>query len=116
MTMTRWLTVFLMQPLTVAEAAEIGFGEAHREMRRLAIVAPADHLAMGIDPGQRAAIAERHVEPHRAPLGVEPAIDQLQEPATPLPRGRRQRHAFGVAPLYLIAQPFAGRRIQQIYL
>ena len=46
-----------MQPLTVAEAAEIGLGETHREMRGFTIVAPAEHFAMGIDPGQGAAIA-----------------------------------------------------------
>ncbi len=75
-----------MQALTVTEAAEIGLGETHREMRGFAIVASAEHFAMGIDPGQGASVAERHVKPHGAETGVEPAIDQLQQPVAALSR------------------------------
>ena len=50
-----------MQSLTVAKAAEIGFGQAHRQMGGFAVVAASDHLAMGVDPGQRLAVGrERH--------------------------------------------------------
>ena len=75
-----------MQALTVTEAAEIGLGETHREMSGLRIIAAAENLAMGIDPGQGASVAERHVKPHGAETGVEPAIDQLQQPVAPLSR------------------------------
>src|SRR5207248_8469057 len=106
----------LMQPLTVAEAAEIGLGETHREMRGFAIVAPAEHFAMGIDPGQGASVAERHVKPHGAETGVEPAIDQLQQPVAPLPRYGGQSHRVSIAPLDLVRERGARRWLQQIDL
>src|SRR5437660_1738956 len=81
-----WAEILLMQALTVTEAAEIGLGETHREMRGLRIIAAAENLAMGIDPGQSASVAERHVKPHGAETGVEPAIDQLQQPVAALSR------------------------------
>ncbi len=75
-----------MQALTVAEAAEIGLGETHREMGGLRIIAAAENFAVGIDPGQGASVAERYVKPHSAETGVEPAIDQLQQPVAALSR------------------------------
>ena len=39
-----------MQALTVPEAAEIGLGEADREMRGLAVVAQVESIVMRLDP------------------------------------------------------------------
>ena len=85
-----------MRALAVPEAAEIGVGQADRQVRRLAVVAPAQDLAVCVDPGQGLAVGERHVEPHR-PRPVEPAIEQREQRLAPLPGRRRQRHAVDVA-------------------
>ena len=41
-----------------AEAAEIGLAQAHLDMRILLVIVPAQHLAMGIKPGERRAVAQ----------------------------------------------------------
>ena len=43
--------------------------EPHREMGDLVVVAAAEHLAVAVDPGERLAVAQRDVEPHRAGRG-----------------------------------------------
>ena len=60
-----------MQSLPVPQSPEVGVAEADREVRGLAVVAPAQDLAMGIDPGQGLAVAQGHIEPHRARAIVE---------------------------------------------
>jgi len=55
-----------MHSLAVPQAAEIGVGEANREMGGLAVVASAEHLTAGINPGQCLAVGEWHIDAHRA--------------------------------------------------
>jgi len=45
-----WDGHIAMQALTVPEAAEIGLGEADREMRGLAVVAQVESIVMRLDP------------------------------------------------------------------
>ena len=65
-----------MHPLAVAEAAEIGFREADREMRRLGVVSAADHRAVLVEPGKRPAVTERHLDAYRVRGALEPGGDQ----------------------------------------
>src|ERR1700736_2372330 len=39
------------------EAPEVGLGEPHRHVRLIVVVAATDDLAMGIEPGERGAVA-----------------------------------------------------------
>src|SRR5579859_1998719 len=63
-----------MHPALVPEAAEIGGGEADREVGFALVVAAAEDFAVAVDPGQGAAVGERHVEPHRLHPAVEPVV------------------------------------------
>jgi hypothetical protein len=47
----------LMHALAMTQAAEIGFGQADRQMRRLAIVTAAEHLAALVEPSEGLAVA-----------------------------------------------------------
>ena len=75
----------LVQPLPMPQPSEIGLREPHRQMRGLGIVAPTEHLAMLVDPGQRLAVGERHIEPYRARTILQAVIDQTEQPIAPLP-------------------------------
>lgn len=66
-----------MQTLPVAQPGDIGFREPDREMGGYVVIAPTEHFTMSIYPRQRAAVAERDVEPHRTGAAIELAIDQL---------------------------------------
>ena len=68
----------------------------------------AEHLAMGVDPRQRLAVGERHIEPHRARAVLEPAVEQPQQPVASLPGRRRQRHAIGIALRLVDERPLVG--------
>src|SRR5205823_7129843 len=68
----------LMQALAMAQARDILFGKSHREMRRLVVVAAAEHLAAPIQPGQCLAVGQRDVEPNDAGLALEAGIDQFE--------------------------------------
>ena len=82
----------LMHSLPVPQAAEIGVGEADREVGGLAVVAAAEHLAVLVDPGQGLAVAQRHVEPHRPRAVFEAGGRSAQSSAVaPLAGRRRQR-------------------------
>ena len=76
--------------LTNAAAVDASTGrdrlrEPHRQMRGLGIVAAAEHLAMLVDPGQRLAVGERHIEPYRARTILQAVIDQTEQSVAPLP-------------------------------
>ena len=75
-------------------ALELGRGggvERHRQPGDLAVVAPAAHLAVAVEPGDGGAVAQRHRDlAGRAGL-AEQLLDRLQKRVDPLPAQRRNR-------------------------
>jgi hypothetical protein len=51
---------------------------------RLGVITPAEHLTVPINPSQGLAVGQRDVEPHRADVALEPAVDRRQQRLAPL--------------------------------
>ena len=78
-----------MQALSMAEPRDVVFRQSSRDVRRLIVVAAAQHLAALVYPRQCLAVGQRDIEPHDAGIALEPAIDQLEQPVASLTRRGR---------------------------
>src|SRR5271165_2019424 len=77
---------FLVQALSMAEPRNVLFGQPGRYVRRIIVVAPAEHLAAFVYPRQCFAVGQRNIEPYDAAIALEPVIEQLKQRIASLTR------------------------------
>lgn len=98
-----------MQALLVAQPRDVGLREPDRQVGRVIVVAPAENLAVPINPRQSLPVAQRDLQSDCADFAFQPAIDQRQKRLATLPCDGRQRNALRIAQrVVLEAHPGGG--------
>ena len=104
-----------MQALLVAQPRDVGLREPDRQVCRIIVVAPAENLAMPINPRQSLAVAQRDVHSDSADFAYEPAIDQRHKRLAAFPGNGRQRNALRIAQR-VVLEPHPGGGVNEIDL
>ncbi len=70
----------------MAQPRNVVLRQSRGDVRRLIVVAPAQHLAALVYPRQGLPIGQRDIEPHDSGVALEPALDQFEQPVATLTR------------------------------
>src|SRR5262245_48411164 len=103
-------------PLPGAEAGEVRRIESDDEMRELLVVAPADDVAVPVDPGDGGAIGERHLYFHRRSRRGQDRIELVHERVAAFAGQRRDGDAWRVGLRDLIQETRARGGLEPVDL